>query len=166
MVIRPAGAADADEGAALLRRSIAELCHMDHGGDPSAIETWTANKTPASWLTWLEAHSFFYVVEDIGRLVGVCLLSRTGEILLNYVLSDLRFCGISKLMLREVEATGRRQGMSLLRVRTTRTAHRFYAAAEFVEVGDEKAHLLQKPLNSDLLRDEAGGWAFTDGPPR
>ena len=98
MRIRAATALDAEEGAFLLRRSITDLCEMDHGGDPSAIEAWTANKTSASWITWLETQPFFYIVEDRNLLAGVCLLSATGEILLNYVHPDFRFRGVSKMM--------------------------------------------------------------------
>lgn len=47
MRIIPATAADADKGASLLRRSITDLCHIDLGGEPLAIEAWAANKTCA-----------------------------------------------------------------------------------------------------------------------
>jgi GNAT superfamily N-acetyltransferase len=138
---------DAEEGATLLRRSITDLCSMDHGGDASAIDAWTANKTSRWWISWLGTQPFFYIVEDRDLLAGVCLMSSAGEILLNYVHPDFRFCGVSKMMLCERENAARRTTMSALRVSSTRTAYRFYTAAGFVEVATGKPQLLQKPLN-------------------
>lgn len=163
MRLRPANATDADEGASLLRRSITDLCGMDHGSDPLAIEVWTANKTSASWTSWLERHPFFYIVENRDILAGVCLLSMAGEILLNYVHPAFRFRGVSKLMLSEMETTAARNGMNMLRVRSTKTAYRFYRSAGFVEVAEEEAYLLQKPLKASFPRDEAGGSVAAKG---
>lgn len=166
MRIRAATALDAEEGALLLRRSITDLCEMDHGGDPSAIEAWTANKTSASWITWLETQPFFYIVEDRNLLAGVCLLSATGEILLNYVHPDFRFRGVSKMMLCEMEKTARRIAISALRVESTRTAYRFYAGAGFSEVATSRPYLLRKPLNPSVESKASAVAASGTGAPQ
>ena len=45
MVIRDAKLEDAVAACEVARRSIAELCEADHGGDPEIVARWLANKT-------------------------------------------------------------------------------------------------------------------------
>jgi hypothetical protein len=46
MEIRDAVPADAAAACAVLRRSIVELCGLDHRSDPEILARWLANKTP------------------------------------------------------------------------------------------------------------------------
>jgi hypothetical protein len=45
MLIRHAKIEDARAACAILRRSIVELCHVDHGGDEVLLGKWLSNKT-------------------------------------------------------------------------------------------------------------------------
>ena len=61
VAIRAAHAGDAAVIADLLRRSIAELCVIDHENNPAWLEPWLANKTPeivASWIANPANHMF------------------------------------------------------------------------------------------------------------
>ena len=44
--VRKAEPRDAEAAAVVLRRSITELCTLDHDGDADTLAKWLANKTP------------------------------------------------------------------------------------------------------------------------
>jgi GNAT superfamily N-acetyltransferase len=138
MRVRKATAEDAEDACAVLRRSIEDLCVADHGGDPSAIQAWLANKTPESVLSWLGAPGQHMVVaeEEDGTIVGVGAATSAGEITLNYVSPDARFRGVSKAVLTALEAYVRDQGLARSTLSSTRTAHRFYRTAGYTDAGD------------------------------
>ncbi len=72
MLIRPALAADAEQAASVLRRSISELCVADHGDDPGVLGQWLRNKTPDTVRVWIEAPDRqILVAEEDGILLGV-----------------------------------------------------------------------------------------------
>jgi hypothetical protein len=59
MQIREAIFDDAEEACRVLRRSIVELCELDHKGDTDALDLWLANKTPRNLRRWMtESHVF------------------------------------------------------------------------------------------------------------
>ena len=136
MLIRAARAEDAAAACNVLRRSIAELCHADHGGDPAILEKWLANKTPefvAGWIARTDGQVFVAVETD--AVVGVAMVTDHGEILLNYVSPDARFRGVSKALLARLEATARTLGNLECTLTSTVTAHRFYLAAGYLDRG-------------------------------
>ena len=135
MRIRPATAADAEAGSAVLRRSIVELCHADHGGSERAIAAWTANKTPEAWLAWLDRPDCSLLVAEDGCLLGVAMADGDGRILLNYVSPDARFAGVSTALLDALEAWARAAGLAECVLDSTRTAERFYRARGYEPVG-------------------------------
>jgi ABC-type sulfate/molybdate transport systems ATPase subunit len=47
MYIRQAKTEDAPAACAIIRQSIAELCHADHGGDEVLLGKWLSNQTEA-----------------------------------------------------------------------------------------------------------------------
>ena len=103
MEIRKATHSDAEEGSLVLRRSIEELCHADHGGDPAIIAGWISNKTPAMWRTWVDQDAAeLYVATEAGLILGVGMMNAKGEIMLNYVSPDARLRGVSKALLGPV----------------------------------------------------------------
>jgi len=51
--IRRATAADAVGAVDTLRRSITELCVVDHQHDPTELEGWLGNKTLVTWQKWI-----------------------------------------------------------------------------------------------------------------
>ena len=134
LIVRHAADPDATEAAAVIVRSITELCVDDHANDPEILAEWLANKTPDTVSLWINATGQRVFVATIGsRIVGVGAATETGEILLNYVLPDARFQNVSKSLLRTMEDYVREHGGSQATLVSTRTAHRFYHAAGFTD---------------------------------
>ena len=141
MHIRDAEIVDAESICALLRRSIAELCHADHGGDPATLTSWLRNKTPENVALWLsQPGACLVVVDDDGRMVAVGGMSAAGEINLNYVLPDARFRGYSKALLLALEGRARQIGLGACSLTSTKTALRFYLAAGYEKECRDKYH--------------------------
>jgi predicted GNAT family acetyltransferase len=137
MKIRVAQAGDAEAACDVLRRSIEELCHRDHGDDPARKREWLANKTPQTFRRWIaDPHSRVLVAEIDGQIVGVGAASAMGEIRLNYVAPNARFSGVSKAMLAALEAYLLEQGASTSQLSSTVTARAFYLAAGYREGGE------------------------------
>lgn len=129
MLVRAAASGDADAIALVLRRSIRDLCILDHGGDAKALEEWLYNKTAENVRLWIEAPDRHIVVaEENDRLLGVGGASQFGEITLNYVAPEARFKGVSKSIVAALEAHLRTLGLKQSRLTSTRTAHAFYIA--------------------------------------
>jgi GNAT superfamily N-acetyltransferase len=152
MRVRDACEQDSDEACAVIRRSIIELCALDHQGDRKTLDLWLANKTPASVCQWIRTHHVL-VAEDEGAILGVAAMSATGEVLLNYVSPDARFRGVSKALIRGVEARAASLGLALLTLKSTSTALGFYQAAGYAPSGPRAkgfgislAHPMQKHL--------------------
>lgn len=129
MLVRAATSGEADEIALVLRRSIRELCILDHGGDAKALEQWLCNKTPENVRLWIEAPDRHIVVAgENDRILGVGCASQFGEITLNYVAPEARFKGVSKSIVAALETHLRTLGLEQCRLTSTRTAHDFYIA--------------------------------------
>jgi GNAT superfamily N-acetyltransferase len=136
MVIRDAKAEDAVAACEVARRSISELCAADHGGDPEIVARWLANKTPENVRAWMarkDASLLVAVEED--AILAVRMVSDAGEILLNYVSPDTRFRGVSRALLKALEARGRERGASISTLESTETARRFYLSNGYIETG-------------------------------
>jgi GNAT superfamily N-acetyltransferase len=147
MEIRRATSADALEGTLVLRRSIVELCAADHGGDKELLASWLANKTPQMWASWISHEDTeLYVAVDSSCIVGVGMLGRTGEIMLNYVSPDARWQGVSKALLAHLEGEARTMHVQQCSLESTRTARSFYEAAGYVPTGSGEK--LIKHLNA------------------
>jgi hypothetical protein len=92
MKIREARVEDAKAACVVLRRSITELCHKDHGNDKVFLSKWLANKTPENVAEWIaDSDSYTFVAEESGVIVGVGAMKNSGQITLNYVSPDSRF---------------------------------------------------------------------------
>ena len=134
MQIRPARTEDAAAACDVIRRSIVELCHADHGGDPAALQPWLSNKTPQNVATWIARQdNNVFVAVDGDVILGVAVITDHGEILLNYVSPDARLRGVSKALLAQMEATARQRGNAACTLTSTVTARRFYASAGYVD---------------------------------
>jgi GNAT superfamily N-acetyltransferase len=132
MEIRTATHLDAEEGSRVLRRSIEELCHQDHGGDPAIIAGCVGNKTAAMWRAWVDQEATeLYVAAEAGRILGVGMMDAKGEIMLNYVSPDARLRGVSKALLGHMEGEARRVGVNECSLDSTKTARRFYQSAGY-----------------------------------
>jgi GNAT superfamily N-acetyltransferase len=118
-----------------LRRSITELCEPDHRNDPAILDAWLENKTPGNVAMWLHnPNNILLVAERLGTVVAAGALTKSGEIMLNYVSPDARFSGASKAMMTALEEEVRRIGLRQCTLESTLTAHRFYLSMGYVSL--------------------------------
>jgi GNAT superfamily N-acetyltransferase len=135
-VIRAAEPRDAAAMCEALRRSIIELCVLDHQNDPARLAEWLADKTPDQVATWIAyPGSRLFVAATGDAILGVGGVIMKGEITLNYVSPDGRFQGVSRAMLQTLERTLRDKGHRRATLTSTLTAHDFYLAAGYRDCG-------------------------------
>lgn len=133
--VRRATLADGEGVIETLRRSIAELCIPDHGGDAGKIELWLANKTVENWARWIAQDDVIgLVAEREGRIIGVGMANLQGEIRLNYVHPEARFAGVSSALLATLETDLRACNLWDCRLESTITARPFYEGRGYREV--------------------------------
>jgi GNAT superfamily N-acetyltransferase len=132
--IRDAAPEDAPAACTVMRRSITELCVADHHNDPAILDGWLANKTPEVFKGWLtqRGNSVLVAASD-AAILAVGSVTDRGEITLNYVSPDARFQGVSRALLRALEARARERGNTRCTLRSTEAARRFYASAGYSE---------------------------------
>lgn len=136
MEIRGARAEDAPAGCEALRRSIADLCAADHRNDPAILARWLGNKTPEIFRSWIaQAGNSLLVAVEGDEILAVGSVTDEGKITLNYVSPDARFRGVSRAMLRALEARAAERGNVRCTLISTETARRFYRANGYVEDG-------------------------------
>ena len=97
---------------------------------------WLANKTPENLRAWIARPdaSLLVAVED-GAILAVGMVSDAGEILLNYVSPSARFRGVSRALLKALEARARERGAAIATLESTETARRFYLSNGYVVTG-------------------------------
>jgi GNAT superfamily N-acetyltransferase len=136
MEIRDAAPEDAPAGCTVLKRSIAELCEADHKNDPSVLARWLGNKTVENFIAWIEQpdNSLLVAVED-GQILAVGSVTDAGTIGLNYVSPDARFRGVSRALLRALEARAAERGNTQCTLTSTETARHFYLSNGYKESG-------------------------------
>ena len=136
VTVRQAKPEDADAAVDVLRRSIKELCELDHRGDAETLAKWLANKTPQNFLAWLASDDNFCVVAEANKqVVGVGLLHRSGEIRLCYLAPGAQRKGIGKAICLALEGQAKVWGLSTLRLESTVSARRFYETLGFQSAG-------------------------------
>jgi N-acetylglutamate synthase-like GNAT family acetyltransferase len=134
MKLRLANVADSNVIATVLRRSIIELCVLDHGGDEHVLEQWLKNKTPSTIKSWIEdPDQFLVVAEDQGIILGVGGASTKGEITLNYVHPDYRYTGVSKAIISFIESKLCKAELRQTTLTSTQTALNFYKSLGYRE---------------------------------
>jgi hypothetical protein len=69
---------DAEEACQVLRRSIVELCDLDHKGDTNALDLWLSNKTPRNLRRWITENHVFVAAED-GVILGVSAVDNSAK---------------------------------------------------------------------------------------
>ena len=134
--IRDATPEDADAACRVLRESISQLCVADHRNDPAILNAWLANKTPEIVASWAvqEGNSLLLAVEG-DAVLAVGSVTDAGQITLNYVAPSARFRGVSRALLRALEARAAERGNDRCTLTSTETAHRFYWSAGYVDDG-------------------------------
>ena len=134
--VRPAERGDAASAIDVVRRSISQLCVTDHHNDEKTLAMWLDNKTPQNFLTWLSnTDNFCVVAESNGRLVGVGLLHRRGEVLLFYLAPGAQRQGIGKMVHAALEEKAAQWGLSSLHLDSTAMACPFYEAVGYRPAG-------------------------------
>ncbi|MBR7652416.1 GNAT family N-acetyltransferase [Brucella oryzae] len=154
MHIRSALSDDAVKICDVLRRSITELCTVDHEARDDILLPWLANKTPENVSKWIATPFQALLVAEIGSaMAGVGLATDKGEILLNYVAPEYRFHGVSKALMSELESYLLLRRVTVARLVSTQTARRFYAGRGYVAVGEPQiepggklSYSMEKPL--------------------
>lgn len=119
---------DAGPVAAVLRRSIEELCHADHHGQPEILAAWLENKTPRSVEAWISSADNFCAtaVSAAGEVIGFAMLRRDGEIVLLYVSPDSTGQRVGHELLQALERRALELGLTELSLDSTKTALPFY----------------------------------------
>ncbi len=137
--IRVATPADAPEAIDVVRDSITNLCVADHQNDSATLETWLANKTVPSFVSWISNHENFCVgAESDGRLLGVGNVHRRGEILLFYLRPEAQRRGIGRLINASLEAQAAKCGLATLRLESTSAARPFYESLGYRASGSAR----------------------------
>jgi len=136
MQIRDATPEDAAAACDVLRRSISELCVADHRNDLAILGAWLGNKTPEVVAGWArqDGHSLLVATEG-NTILAVGSVTDAGEIMLNYVAPEARFRGVSRALLKALEARAAERGNARCRLTSTETAHRFYLSAGYTDDG-------------------------------
>jgi GNAT superfamily N-acetyltransferase len=140
VTIRRATVHDADAACKVVRRSIIELCALDHGGDQQRLDSWLANKTPSHFSQWITSDAAIALVaEREGAVEGFALLGREGKLHLLYISPDARFSGVSTALLNAVETEAAALGVTRLELESSITARRFYESRGYVADDREAA---------------------------
>jgi GNAT superfamily N-acetyltransferase len=137
VTVRRGIVADAEAACDVVRRSILELCILDHKNEAATLERWLSNKTPPWFeglLTSETASSVVAIREE--KVCGFGHMSHTGEIGLLYVAPEARYVGASSLMLAWLEAEASRLGIESLHLHSTTTARSFYLGRGYIEAGE------------------------------
>ena len=136
--IRTAVPEDAVAVCAVLRRSITECCADDHQNCPTILASWLGNKTPETVATWFATptnHTLVAVID--GEVVGVALLTQAGKVSLCYVLPEVMHRGAGKLLLAGLEQQARAWGITVIKLKSTVSAHDFFARNGYINGGKE-----------------------------
>ena len=136
-IIRKATAEDAAAVCEVLKRSILELCVADHRNDPAILSRWLRNKTPEQVKEEIAllGNSVLVAVED-AVVLGVGLVTDTGEIGLNYVSPDARFRGVSRAIMAALESRAKERGNTRCTLTSTVTARQFYLSGGYIQKGE------------------------------
>ncbi len=142
MMARPATATDAIDAIEAIRQSITILCEADHHNDAATLDRWLANKKPESFKTWIADPDNYCVVEEVGgRVQGVGLLRRSGELQLFYVAPGHERQGIGRLIHAALMSQAKHWGLTKVRLESTSVARRFYESLGYRSSGSEKSFL-------------------------
>lgn len=144
--VRLAKPQDAEAACNAVRSSIEDCCIEDHESNKARLDAWLKNKSPENFRRWIQSESLYCVVVEASyRVVGFGMCT-TGELLLCYVLPEVRFRGAGKAMLQDIELWAATTGVAELRLESTRTALAFYRRHGYQDCG-QVAHV-QAPTQS------------------
>jgi len=134
MKIRPALPEEAEAICQLLKCSITQLCEADHKNDPAILDRWAGSKTPEVIAAWIaDKTSTMLVATEASTILAVGSITLEGEIALNYVSPEARFRGISRALVRALEARGAEQSNVTCFLSSTGAARQFYLSLGYTE---------------------------------
>lgn len=107
-----------------------QACILDHQNDPQIMQQWLSNKTVENISIWIE-NSYAFVYKKNGSVIGFILLSKTGLLLLNYVLPEQQGAGIGSVLLNQVLITAKINDIQKITLESTLTAKAFYLYNQF-----------------------------------
>ena len=151
--IRAASSHDAVAIARVLRRSIRQLCLLDHRNDKQTLDLWLAYKKASIVRRWLQNRNAQLLIGCVdGRIACVGAFTHAGHVTLNYVDPDFRFLGVSKRMMEAIEQRARDIGLKRLTLESTLTAQRFYEGMGFSPTGpyDRKHGIVNQPMEKEI----------------
>jgi len=135
----------------VIENSIYE-CLLDHQNDPEIIKEWLSNKTVENVSVWIEnSYSFIYKQDD--EIVGFILLSKSGGLLLNYILPEKQGIGLGSVLLKYICDIARSNNIPKITLESTLTAKKFYLYNQFkiiesiYENNKIVAYLMEKKIN-------------------
>lgn len=136
LVVRRCTDADAAAACKIMRRSIEELCVLDHGNDQAVLASWLKNKTPEQLAPYLRSDDCFAViaVRDSTN-EGFGLLGKDGELKLCYVLPEAARSGIGSAILKALEKQAIAWRLNEIVLTSTSTARAFYEHHGYVASG-------------------------------
>lgn len=109
--VRAAKPEDVQAACSAVRASIEVCCAEDHGGDRARLDAWLKNKTPETFRPWIQSDKIYcVVVEESSRIVGFGM-SAGGDVLLCYVVPEVRFLGAGKAVLQAIERRAATSGV-------------------------------------------------------
>jgi GNAT superfamily N-acetyltransferase len=146
--VRPAQEDDADQISAVILRALRETNAKDYTAE--IIEKVERSFSPGAVLQLIGERTVF--VATIGdRVVGTASLD--GSVVRTvFVAPDVQARGIGKLLMAEIERTGRERSLPSLSVPSSITAEPFYARLGFKAVcdsyhGDERTIIMERSLD-------------------
>ena len=118
---------DLDGVIEVFQRAVREVASRDY--DPDQIATWSAVDR-AEWDDWRLTRPTWVAILD-GRIVGFSDLEADGHLDMMFVHPDTQRIGVASMLLRQVEAAARAEGLASIFTEASLTARPFFAARGF-----------------------------------
>lgn len=135
--IRRALSTDARAICTMWIRSIREICGPLYDNDEKLLAIWCSNKTESQMLAGISDPKFYFIVavNAAQDVLGVGVLAGS-DIRACYLAPEYLHRGIGKQILETLEAEARRQGVTKLKLGSTRYAVSFYQRNGFQLQGE------------------------------
>jgi GNAT superfamily N-acetyltransferase len=161
MLIREATPKDSNAVCDVVRRSITDLCLLDHRGDAETLDAWLSNKRPEMFATWSLSPRHVSLLAEVDAVPAAYgLLERSGTVALLYVAPEARFKGASRALLAEMERRAVQLGLTRLSLESSATAREFYERNGFISAAAPQPGFGRTtcyPMTKQLIRNAGIG---------